>query len=165
MSISIKIGTCTDDPRKLDKLPNFISSNPTEITVDVKDVCSIMRPEFVLITTNVDISQYNYVQVPAWGRCYYIEDITTMPGSRTAIRCREDVLTSYSDQIKLLTANIQRAESSALRNGLIRDTGYNVQANRQCETIPFNRTPFAANYSTDQVYLLTVVGGTDTSTP
>lgn len=163
MSISIKIGTCTEDPRKLDKRPNFLASDPDTILVDIKDVCSIMRPQFVLITANVELSQYNYLEVPAWNRYYYIEDIITMPGYRTAIQCREDVLTSYADQIKGLTANIQRAESSTLRNALIRDPGYNVQSNRQCETIPFNRTPFAANYATDQVYLLTVVGGTDTS--
>lgn len=164
MSLSIKIGSCTEDPRKLDKRPNFESSEPATITVDIKDTCSIMRPDFVLISTNVQISGYNYIHVPTWGRYYFIDDIVTMPGYRTMIRCREDVLTSYADQISNLTGNVQRAESTSLRNALVKDPGYNVQSNRQCETIPFNRSPFAANYATDQVYLLTVVGGTDTST-
>lgn len=163
MSISIKIGSCTEDPRKLDKRQNFESSEPHTITVEIKDTCSIMRPDFVLISTNVQISGYNYIHVPTWGRYYFIDDIVTMPGYRTMIRCREDVLTSYADQISNLTGNVQRAESTSLRNALVKDPGYNVQSNRQCETIPFNRTPFAANYATDQVYLLTVVGGTDTS--
>lgn len=163
MSISIKIGTCTEDPRKLDKRQNFESSEPATITVEIKDTCSIMRPDFVLVSTNVQISGYNYIHVPTWGRYYFIDDIVTMPGYRTMIRCREDVLTSYADQISNLTGNVQRAESTSLRNALVKDPGYNVQSNRQCETIPFNRTPFAANYATDQVYLLTVVGGTDTS--
>lgn len=164
MALTIQIGNCTENPRKLDKMPNFLASNPVEITVDIKNSCSIMRPEFVLVSTAVDISHYNYLIVPSWnGRCYYIDDIVTMPGVRTAIRCREDVLTSNAAQIGDLLINVHRAEDAAIRNRYIHDSGYNVQANRQCETIPLNRTPFSANYSTDEVYILTVVGGTDTS--
>lgn len=157
MSIVIRLGKCTEDPRKLDKAANFESSNPVSVTADLKDSCSVMDPQFILSTQAVSLVNYNYIQVQSWGRYYYIQDIVTMPGSRVAIRCAEDVLTSNAADIKNLTGFVSRSESS--KTPFVPNSSYHVQANRQCETIAFNRTPFVANYGTDQVYLLTVMGG------
>lgn len=157
MSVNIRIGQCTEDPRKLDKRPNFESSTPTTIAADIKDNCSTMHPQLVLTASLVNLTQYNYLEIPSWGRYYYIDDIVVMTGGRVAVRCSEDVLTSNADQILTLTAFVQRSEQH--KTPYLPNSDYNVQCNRQCETIPFNITPFRANYATDEVYLLTVMGG------
>ena len=162
MSIIIRVGVCTEDPRKLDKRPNFESSSPAEISVDVKDNCSIMSPQFILTAALVDLTQYNFLHVPSWGRYYYINDIVALTGSRVSIRCAEDVLTSNADQILGLSAYVVRSEQH--KNAYLPNSSYHAQTNRQCETIPFNRTPFTANYGSDQVYLLSIMGGSQQPT-
>lgn len=163
MSISIIIGTCTEDPRKLDKRPNFAANAPRTITAQIKDNSSIMRPSLALSASIVDIANYNYLHVPSWGRYYYINNIIAATGAQIILQCAIDVLTSYADAIGDLTINLERVEQDRDHNRYITDPLLPRQANRQCETIPFNRTPFAANYATDQVYLLTVMGGSDPS--
>lgn len=76
------------------------------------------------------------------------------------IQAAEDVLTSNAAAIAALQINVQRAEQRSAQNRMIRDGLLPIQANRQCETITFDRSPFSANYATDKIYLLTVLGGT-----
>jgi len=158
LAINIRIGICNEDPRKLDKRPNFESSSPVTVAADIKDSCSLSAPQFVLTASLVDVSKYNYIHVSAWhDRYYFIDDFVVMPGSRIMIRCSVDPLTSNADEILQLTAMVSRSESR--KNKYLPNSNYHAQANRQCQTIPFDRTPFTANYATDQVYLLTVMGG------
>jgi len=158
LAINIRIGICNEDPRKLDKRPNFESSSPVTVAADIKDSCSLSSPQFVLTASLVDVSKYNYIHVSAWhDRYYFIDDFVVMPGSRIMIRCSVDPLTSNADEILQLTAMVSRSESR--KNKYLPNSNYHAQANRQCQTIPFDRTPFTANYATDQVYLLTVMGG------
>ena len=160
MAIQIRLGTCTEDPRKLDKAPNFELSSPRSVTAQIKDNCSIMAPAFLLSASLVEISQYNFLHVPSWGRYYFIKNLIAVTGSQIMIQAAEDVLTSNAAAIAALQINIQRAEQSDAQNRMIRDGLLPLQANRQCETITFDRSPFSANYATDKIYLLTVLGGT-----
>lgn len=160
MAINIRLGVCNEDPRKLDKRPNFESSSPVTVAADIKDSCSLNAPQFVLTASLVDVSSYNYLHVAAWhDRYYFIDDFVVMPGSRILIRCSVDVLTSNADEILQLNAMVSRSESS--RNAYLPDNNYHPLNSRDCQTIAFNRTPFTANYATDQVYLLTVMGGSN----
>lgn len=157
MSITIKIGSISVDPRTLDKTTDFSSSTPVEITAKVKDSCSVMNPRFILSASVVDLIEYNYCYVSDWGRYYYIDNMVTMPGGRTEIVCREDVLTSNVDAIKAMKINLARSTSQI--NTRITDGSRPAQANRQCETIAFNDCHLGANYASDIVYVLTVQGG------
>ena len=162
MAITIRIGVCTEDPRKVDKRQNFEASVPAQISVEVKENCSIMHPQLILTSSLVQLSRYNYLHIPEWGRYYWIDDLIAMPGSRIEIRCKEDVLTSNADDILGLTAYAARSESR--QSKMLYNSDYHLQQDRQCQTIAFNRTPFIANYATDRVYLLTVLGGTNNAT-
>lgn len=159
MPLGIKVGYTTEDPRKLDKRTNFINSSPTPFTATLKENCSVMSPDFIVSTSLVNLARSNYVYCDDWDRYYFIDDLITMPGGRVAIRCREDVLTSHADQIRYLTGYLIRTADGGHANSLIRDNRYPAQANRQFQIYEFDASPFTANYSTDLVYLLTVVGG------
>ena len=157
MSITIKIGSISVDPRTLDKTANFTASTPTDITAKVKDNCSVMNPRFILSASVVDLVAYNYCYVSDWGRYYYIDNMITMPGGRTEIVCREDVLTSNATAIKAMTISLERSQSN--NNKRMLDSFRPSQVNRQCETIQFKDCALGANFATDIVYVLTVQGG------
>ena len=166
MSITIRVGICTEDPRKLDKRPNFEASTPTEITVDVKANCSIMRPDLIVATTNVNLVTCNYLQIPSWGRYYYIRDLVTMPGAQTMIRADEDVLTSNADAIKNIVGTVGRQESAAMREKYLFDPKMLRKSKIYTETIPFSKNVFSMwdGAFFDQVhYVLAVVGGDGSS--
>ena len=166
MPISIYYGVCKADPRKLDKSGDFYGNNPKDITATVKESCSVMRPDFIVSASIVDLATCNYVHVPSWGRYYFIDDLLTMPGGRVSIRCREDVLTSNAEQIGNLSLYLDRAQRDQDRAKYLNDSSVPVELRRQCITLDFDKTPFSANYGSDAVYVLTVLGGTaHTPTP
>ena len=158
VAINIRLGICNEDPRKLDKRPNFEISSPVTVAADIKDSCSLNNPQFIFTASLVDVSRYNYIHVAAWhNRYYFIDDFVVMPGSRIMIRCSVDPLTSNADDILQLTALVSRSENQ--KSAYLPNENYHAYNTRACVTLPFDRTPFSANYSTDQVYLLTVMGG------
>lgn len=157
MSITISIGSISVDPRTLDKTTDFNSSTPSDITAQIKDSCSVMSPRFILSASVVDLVQYNYCYVADWGRYYYIENMVTMPGGRTEIICKEDVLTTNADAIKAMQISLARSQSNSNKKML--DSFRPSQVNRQCETIQFKDCHLGANMATDIVYVLTVQGG------
>ena len=159
MPLTIQVGYTTEDPRKLDKSSNFYRSSPRSFTATIKDNCSVMSPDFIVSASLVDLANCNYLHCDGWGRYYFIDDLITMPGGRALIRCREDVLTSNADQIRNLSGYLIRTADGTHTNKLIRDNVFPAQANRQLQIYQFNASPFTANYSSDLVYLLTVVGG------
>lgn len=157
MSITIQIGTCTEDPRKLDKSANFAASEPVDVTAQIKDNCSIMHPTFILSATAINFATTNYLHVADWHRYYYIDNIVALTGARVEVRCSEDVLTSNADAIKGLRIRLHRAQNR--ENKKVLDPMRPSQVNRQCETIEFKNCQLGATYSTDHVYVLTVQGG------
>ena len=159
MALNIQVGYTTEDPRKLDKRTNFNSSSPTPFTATIKENCSVMSPDFIVSTSLVNLANSNYVHCDEWDRYYFIDDLVTMPGGRVAIRCREDVLTSNADQIRTLSGYLIRTADDIHTNKLIRDNVYPAQSNRQMQIYQFDASPFTANYASDIVYVLTVVGG------
>lgn len=156
MAITIKIGSVNVDPRTLDKSGNFNASMPAEITAQIKENCSIMRPSFILSSPVVNLTGYNYCYVPDWGRYYYIDNIIVLTGVRCEIRCREDVLTSNADAIRGLTVSLRRSESNG--NSKMSDALRAAQVNRQCETLILFDCDLGSG-SDDIRYILTVQGG------
>ena len=159
MSISVQLGICTEDPRKIDKRSNFAGSNPVNVSCTLKDNCSIQNPVFIVATGTVNLSRFNYAYVSVWSRYYFIIDMMTMPGGRVAIKCAEDYLTSNADQILGLSLYLDRTGEPTKANKFLQDSRVPAESRRQQYTIDFDSTPFTANYGSDTVYVLTVVGG------
>lgn len=106
MSLTINLGTTSDDIRVLDKNYSLGDSR----TCDVYENCTVFAPR-LLINYSGSLASYNYMQIPAWNRFYYIKGIDLLPGSRAIIRGRIDALQSYKNQIKNLTVNVERQEN------------------------------------------------------
>jgi len=157
MAINIRLCVCTADDRTLDK-SDYISAGMT-VPAQIKAGCSIIDPVFVIAASKIT-PQLNYIGCSAWSRWYFVRNIVYDTGATAEIHCHVDVLHSYHAQIQALQCTVVRQQSDL--QPLIHDSRYTIQANRQCQTIAFDRTPFSANYASDRVYVLTVLGGIDT---
>lgn len=155
----VQIGHVDCDPRTLDKTSNFNSH--TVITLDDVEIaqpCNIKKPKFLLDVSHISPG-YNYAHVPLWNIYYFLSEPTVIDGVRANVEGEMDYLTTYADKIKNLHGYLMRSADNTQRNKYIRDTKRPVQSNRNLKTYAFDASPFTANYATDIVYVLTVIGG------
>ena len=128
--MTITIGCCADDPRKLYKT---VTSTKT-ITATIKDDCDILAPVFYLVHDDDLISdRYNYAT--AWGRQYFITGMQVVPGEGIRVSCKQDTLSTYADQIAGCTAVCTRC--SAAPNTYIADSKIQTEAYQLQQVIPF----------------------------
>lgn len=149
--LEIVLGVNKADHRVLDKTSK-ITYDQTPIQCEIFHECSVMNPTFLLSYSSTIVNK-NYVKVTAWGRFYYITDVTLAPGGRIYLTCAEDVLMSNKEKILKLTAYADRSESSNER--YIIDPKIPSKVSIYRTHIPFN-SPFT---EWGWNYLLTVKGG------
>ena len=156
-AISISYGTCKADPRKLDKSSDFTIQSSANVYM--KEDSSLMNPVFILSSSIINIVNVNYLEVPSWGRYYFVDDIIVMTGQQVALKCHEDVLMSNAAAIGDLLCYLDRTEKDADADKYMPDSAVPAECRRKCITLDFDVTPFRANYGSDTVYVLTVLGG------
>ena len=156
--MQITIGTVNTDPRVLDKSGMISNSRP--ISVQIWKTCDVKKPTFLLDVRPEDVHA-NYCYIADWNAYYYLSEPVIMDGNRCTVTGVLDPLTTYATEIKQLYGYLVRTADDAKRNKFLQNN-YPAQSNRQCVTYQFNRSPFTANFTTDIVYLLTVIGGKHT---
>lgn len=148
------------DPLTLDKRAEYERNRRLAyVNIQITNSANYLNPSFLV--TQEFAGTYNYMYIPEWNRFYFIGKPTVIDGTRSVIPCECDVLTSHADQLLNLTAYVTRTENS--RNKFLNDTEFNAQTTRHNTIVQFNRSPFTVNFSTDQCYLLSVIGGVDNS--
>lgn len=94
---------------------NVIGKNLTQIKTlecNFKNDVSIINPNLVLYY-EFALLDANYCYIPNFNRYYFIDEIIPITGDRSIIKCRVDVLESFKDDIKSLTAIINKQETIA----------------------------------------------------
>ena len=82
------------------------------VECNLKNDVSVTNP--TLILSYIDsILDSNYCFIPKFNRYYFIDEIIPIIGDRSIIKCRVDVLESFKDNIKSLTAIIDKQETIA----------------------------------------------------
>lgn len=104
--VEISLYTVAEDERVLEKTLN----NKTDFNCIFKDSNSIIAP-VLTITTQANLTQYNYCYVPDFNRYYFIDDITITRNGVYNITLRCDVLMTYATSIKNSEARITRQEN------------------------------------------------------
>ena len=82
-----------------------------DLTVQLKEECSMVRPVLILsrgIVTGFNPNMYNYAVIPVWQRYYFIRDWQWLNGVWEA-QLEEDVLASFKDAIGDTTAYVTRS--------------------------------------------------------
>lgn len=112
--MQIVLSKVAEDPRCLYKHP----TDQITLTAQIKDASSIMQPTFY-IKYDADLIEQHYNYAQAWGRYYFIADMQIDIGGTIYIRCTEDVLYTYADQIVQCQIVAERSKNAF--NAFIQD--------------------------------------------
>lgn len=120
----------------------------------LRSECSVIAPD---ITFRMDtVPEFNYVYIPPFNRYYFVTGLTSVAKNlwRMSLSC--DVLMSYKDDIRALTAVIGRQENDY--NAYLADPELPAQANQIIEIKEFSESEFDVTTATGRNFVLTVVG-------
>lgn len=160
MAISVTFGVTTDDAIKLEKNVTVIKTVDTcellDGTIITDPVIRVRRDEALL--------PVNYLIIPRFNRKYTVTAVE-LSGVDMIITAHVDVLASRADQIRRLTAIIERSESAY--NRMLTDDMIPVSARRVTQV---KELTGGENIScedirdTDPIYCISVVGGVEGGT-
>lgn len=120
----------------------------------LKDDTSVENP-VILVRNTGNISEYNYMYIPDFHRYYYIEEIVSVQNGLWELHGHVDVLQTYGNAIKGLTATCKRQEN--LFNMYLDDPEFKTYNKSSIVTKLFSggSTPLSKSMS----YVLVVAGG------
>lgn len=107
MSFNIVLQTNASDDRCLTKSLSTI----TTISGTLKDTTSMINPTIIIETSQVNISNLNYLTISDFKRSYFVKEIKSVKQNLWEISCHVDVLSSFANQIKSNTAIVNRQEN------------------------------------------------------
>lgn len=106
--LTLKVLKTSTDKKYLSKSVNEI----TERKCRLKDGSSIVNPIVILKKmSDSHIRQFNYAYIKELGRYYFVNDIVEMPAEQIQVSMHVDVLNSYKNDIRGITALIERQEN------------------------------------------------------
>lgn len=117
--MELQIGYTKNDNNNINKEFTILQT----VQATLKDDTSLLNPSFMISGIELsNLSEINYVYVPAFKRYYFVNDIVALKGYVYNIDCSVDVLMSHKEEIMLVTGTVKRAENNS--NGYIIDSDY-----------------------------------------
>lgn len=147
MSISVTLKVNSSPVEKIGKT----LSPGTEFTCLLKDNCSILNP-VIDVSSNSNLSGYNYMYIPEFDRYYFINDIASLHNNIWRISGHVDVLETYKTAILNNQAVVRR--QVAKYNTYLNDPEWKTYAYETIAAHKFSGTPFNKGLK----YILTVAG-------
>ena len=117
MSFSVYIGTCASEKRALDKSFSVV----TTVTGTLRNESNVVNPSILVEVGVGTIATCNYMEIPTFGRKYYITDMTSMGDNLTLVSGHCDVLSTYASGIRQNTAIVARSATQGNWNLLMND--------------------------------------------
>lgn len=117
MSFSVSIGTCASEKRALDKSFSAV----TTATGTLRNESNVVNPSILVEVGVGTIATCNYMEIPTFGRKYYITDMTSMGDNLTLVSGHCDVLSTYASGIRQNTAIVARSATQGNWNLLMTD--------------------------------------------
>ena len=110
------------------------------LTGTLKDSCSIKNPVFTINRPlNDSLITANYVNIPLFGRYYFIEDLV-IDGQFYIYYCKCDVLESFYNDFKNIPQVITRHETQFNVN--LQDDQLPLSSEKDFKIVPIGTTPF-----------------------
>lgn len=97
----------TDSPKN--KIVKSLTNIGT-FSCALKENTSVLNP-VIIIATNENLYNSNYMEIPIFNRKYFITDIRSIGRDRWEVSAHVDVLDTYASAIKSNTAVIRRQEN------------------------------------------------------
>lgn len=138
--MDVKVFINNSEKNKLDKT----LINETTYTGQLKSETSILNPVIIIEGNLENLVSYNYAFIPLFLRYYFITDIISIRNNLIELRLAVDVLCSFKNQIRNLTAIIARQEKKF--NVYLPDSYYKLSSKTMVQTKTFQKalsdTPF-----------------------
>ena len=153
--MQIKFGYTFDDRRKLEKSVNWFGAFDCKPYTDY----NISAPNLLITNATGAIANNNYAYIPNYQRYYYVDSVTVGRNGMYIVQLSVDVLMSYADAIKNLSATISRQENIGIND--IVDSLLPLQNRKELAVIEFESSEFnivnanASSYN----FVLNVAGG------
>lgn len=106
--MKIKFRRCTSEKHHLTR---EFTGLDTEVTGVLRDQASVMDP-IVQIETTQAIAQYNYFEIEAFGRKYFITDTPVLVNGMWEIKGHVDVIGTWLDEIKAAPVMTKEREAA-----------------------------------------------------
>ena len=147
MSFAITLGKNSSPANKLTK--NF--SSKISLSGTLRNESEIIDPTIIINTSSADIFLCNYMQIPTFGRSYFITSIKSIRNGVYEVQGHCDVLSSFASEIRANNAIILRQEHNF--NLLLNDDVFKCKQNARVQYKSF------PSQLGDFNYILTVAGG------
>lgn len=121
----------------------------------VKQDCSMEKPVLILVSDYPTMAQVNYIDIPAFDRKYFVENVETMTGGRFMVECSVDVIESFKTQILAQNVIVEKSENK--RNMYLPDE--NLVTNVKTKTDIVN---FPSGLLENGEFILITAGGIPT---
>lgn len=146
----VKIGKTPSEPNRVNKTFNVIA----ELDATILNGSNILTPTLEIAFSD-DYFTCNYLYVPDFKRYYFITDMTLSRGNIYIVKCKVDVLQTYSSEIRAQTAILKRNELDY--NTYLPDNKILVFKNTQTQAKKFSKsfTPDVNGFS----FVLQIAGG------
>lgn len=108
MAIRVRFGTTTSDDRKLTKTVQWKQGF---FDCDVYVPTDRINPVIIVDTSKVNLDGTNYMEIPEFGRKYFINSIVGDTGRSVSVAGHVDVLGTYDEQIRACPCIAARSSS------------------------------------------------------
>ena len=153
--MQIKFGYTFDDRRKLEKSVTWFNTFDCKPYTDY----NISAPNLLITNATGAIANNNYAYIADYKRYYYVNSVTVGRNGMYSVQLSVDVLMTYADAIKNLSATISRQENIGIND--IVDSLLPLQNRKQLAVIEFESSEFNISNAnlTSYNFVLNVAGG------
>ena len=153
--MQIKFGYTFDDRRKLEKNVTWFDTFNCKPYTDY----NISAPNLLIVNATGAIANNNYAYIEDYKRYYYVDSVTVGRNGMYVVQLSVDVLMSYVDGIKNLSATISRQENIGIND--IVDSLLPLQNRKELAVIEFESSEFniSSAGTGDYNFVLNVSGG------
>ncbi len=112
----------------------------------------------------------NYVYIPSFGRCYYVDSVTVESGAMSRLDLVVDASESFWSELKECTALIESNENIGIAKLLVNNNTWFMKQKRRVVTEVFlasdgSTAKFDRSANGTESYLITIAGDTNDATP
>lgn len=147
--------TCNLYKTKSDKtaLTKTMESGSKSYSGTLINDSNIINPSILIKVGADEIATFNYMDISAFGRKYFITDITALTETTCLVSGHVDVLSTYASEIRALKAVIARQENKW--NLYLDDNLFKVDSRTIIQTLNFSK---GGHFSTNPSIVLVVTG-------
>ena len=154
MSVTMTLRKCLSEEIRVSK--EFDSTADIQLSGNFRENEDILNP-VITIETTANLSGYNYVEIAAFGRKYFMKP-EVINNKLWRLVCRVDVLSTYAAGIKASSALVSRTAKDDKINYYINDGALYTEQREVIEYFKFKKGGLPATLGTDSYYLI-VAGG------